>query len=118
MELAVEEGRLEHDVGARPQRLNGLSMLSGQGGAVHGVRRYDVVHAASGGGIPVAEVLDETVEDFALVAVTQHGGMLEHLVVVEDSPGGTAQLLIELPEQLVLTARGHHKIARGIDQVR
>ena len=69
------------------------------------------------GRIPVAELLDETLEDLVLVAVAQHGGVLEHLVVVEDGLGGAAQLLVELPEQLVLTAGRDDEVARGEDQV-
>ena len=117
MELAVEEGGLEDHVGAGTQGINGFPVLGQQGGAVHGRSRDDVVHAASGGRIPVAELLDETVEDLVLVTVAQHGGVLEHLVVVEDGLGGAAQLLVELPEQLVLTAGRDDEVARGKDQV-
>ena len=83
MELAVEEGGLEDDVGSRAQRLNGLGVLGRQRGAVHGLGRDDVVHAVPGGRIPVAELRDETAEDLVLVEVTQHRCVLEHLVVFE-----------------------------------
>ena len=118
MELAVEEGGLEHHVGAGTQGVDGFPVLGQQRGPVHGLCRDDVVHAASGGRIPVAELRDETVEDFVLVEVPQCGGMLEHLVVFEGGFRGAAQLLVELPEQLVLTAGGRDEVARGEDQVR
>ena len=118
MELAVEEGGLEHHVGAGAQGVDGLPVLGQQRGAVHGLGRHDVVHAAAGGRIPVAELLDEAVKDSVLVEVAQNGGVLEHLIVFEGCFRGAAQLLVEFPEQLVLTAGGRDEVARGEDQVR
>jgi hypothetical protein len=44
--------------------------------------------------------------------------MLEHLIVFECGFRGAAQLLIEFPEQLVLTGGSRDEVARGEDQVR
>ncbi|MEY9775457.1 hypothetical protein ABH915_001065 [Arthrobacter sp. MW3 TE3886] len=117
MELPIEECGLEDDVGPRAQRSDGLGVLGRQRGAVHRGGSSDVVHAVPGGRIPGTELRNETVKDLALVEVTQHRCVLEHLVLVEDRLGAAAQLLVEFPQQLKLATRGHHEVARGVDQV-
>ena len=102
VELAVEEGRLEHDVGARAQGVNGLGMLGRQGGAVHGCRPGRRRTRRARWPDPSRRTRHERVQDPVLVDVTQLGGVLEHLIVFERGLGGAAQFLVELPQQLVL----------------
>ena len=118
MELAVEESRLEHDVGTRAQGVDGLGMLSRQGWRgpwrQPGRRRTRRVRWPD----PTWPNSSTNQSSTRCSWRSPNSGrVLEHLVVFEGSLGGAAQLLVELPEQLVLAAGGRDEVARGEDQV-
>ena len=110
MEIAVEEGGLEHHVRAGLQRRNGFGMLGPQVGAGVTAGLGDLHHAG-------AERFAELLQHPVFVHIAQRRGALKHLVPAEVRHRGAAQLLVQLAQQLVLALGGGDQVGGRIDQV-
>ena len=116
-EFAVEEGRLEDDVGPAPQGLKGFEVGLFQGGAVPADARAQYLDAAARVRVVCTEGFHQPVEHLVFVGVAEFRRALEHFVDGGLCRHAAAQPFIEFAQRGELAAGGCHEVAGGVDQV-